>query len=67
LPFESCYTYLEWLWVSSSEQFWEEIRYHQGYCQDFAEFKEEYLDKFYTPLSEKDLQDIEKEFNFVNN
>lgn len=60
---DECYTYLEWLWVSSSEQFSEEITYYQGYCQDFAEFKEKYLDRFYRPLSEKDLQEIEKEFN----
>lgn len=64
---DTCYTYLEWLWVSGSEQFWEEVRCHAENCEDFAEFKETYLDEFTTPISEKDLQDIEKEFNFVNN
>lgn len=64
---DTCYTYLEWLWVSGCDQFWEEVRCYAENCEDFAEFKETYLDNFFTPLSEKDLQDIEKEFNFVNN
>lgn len=64
---DSCYTYLEWLWVSDSDQFWHEVESYAENCEDFAEFKKVYLDKFYTPLSEKDLQEIEKEFNFVNN
>lgn len=64
---DTCYTYLEWLWVSGSEQFWEEVRCHADNCEDFAEFNKVYLGEFTTPLSEKDLQDIEKEFNFVNN
>lgn len=64
---DTCYKYLEWLWVSDSEQFWNELECYAENCEDFAEFKETYLDDFTTPLSEEDLQDIEKEFNFVNN
>ena len=64
---DTCYKYLEWLWVSDSEQFWHELECYAENCEDFAEFKKIYLDDFTTPLSEKDLQDIEKEFNFVNN
>lgn len=64
---DTCYKYLEWLWVSDSDHFWNELEYYEENCEDFAEFKKIYLDDFTTPLSEKDLQDIEKEFNFVNN
>jgi hypothetical protein len=64
---DTCYTYLEWCWVSSSEQFWEEVLCYVEQCENFAEFKTEYLDKFYTKLTKKELKEIKEGYNLELN
>ena len=64
---DECYTYLEWLWVSGQERFWNELEYYVEQCENFAEFKTEYLDKFYTKLTKVELKEIKEGYNLELN